>query len=81
MIEKILRKPSQTFSYGEVAGVSAAEGKVKVDLGASGAVWIETDLILEKGDVVIVARHRDSSMFIVQHSGKVLPSERTLLLV
>jgi len=79
MIEQILKKRAQTFQYGEIVAVSSAMGKVLVQIGSEGSTWIETDLGLEIGDSVIVARNEDSSKFIVQYSRKALPSQGVLL--
>ena len=81
MIEQILKKPAQTFQFGEIAAVNSSEGKVLVQIGNQGSTWIGTDLSLKTGDSVIVARNEDSSKFIVQYSHKALPSQGVLLLI
>jgi len=81
MIEQILKKRARTFQYGEIVAVSSAMGKVLAQIGTEGSTWIETDLNLETGDSVIVARNEDSSKFIVQYSRKALPSQGVLLLL
>jgi hypothetical protein len=78
VIEKILKKDERIFRYGEVAAVNAAEEKVRVRLGSEGSVWIKTQLSLEAGDAIIVARS-GSTWFVVQDSRKAMPSEKQLL--
>ena len=80
MIEKILRKSAETFDYGEVTAVNTIDRKVYVRFG-EGSAWIKTELDLEIGNTVILARSADSSKFIVQYSRKVLPAEEVLLLI
>ena len=81
MIEQILRKGERVFRYGEVAAVNTADEKVQVRIGSVGAVWIKTQLLLDVGDAVIVARSNDAAWFIVQDSRKAMPSEKLLLSV
>jgi len=80
MIEQLLKKRGETFCYGEVTAVNAVDRKVQVRLGENN-VWIVTELDLDIGDTVILARSADSSRFIVQYSRKLLPEEEVLLLV
>jgi len=80
MIEQLLKKRSETFSYGAVTAVNSVEGKVQVRLGASN-IWLPTELDLDVGDAVILARRADSSKFIIQYSRKLLPAEEVLLLI
>lgn len=80
MIEKILRKNAETFNYGEVITLNAVDQKVQVRLGEASA-WIKTELELDIGDTVILARSADSSKFIIQYSRKSLPAEEVLLLI
>ena len=80
MIEQILKKRGETFYYGEVTAVNTADRKVRVRLGESN-VWIKTELDLDIGDTVILARSADSSKFIVQYSRKSLPAEEVLLVI
>lgn len=80
MIERILKKRAETFYYGEVVAINTADRKVRVRLGESN-VWIKTELDLDIGDTVILARSADSSKFIVQYSRKLLPAEEILLVV
>lgn len=79
MIEQILKKRARVFRYGEVAVVNSADEKVQVRIGSEGSVWIKTQLSLEVGDAIIVARNNDSSWFVVQVSHKAMPSEKLLL--
>ena len=79
MIEQTLKKRARTFQYGEIVAVSSAMGKVLLQIGSEGSTWIETDLNLETGDSVIIARNKDSSKFIVQYSRKARPSQGVLL--
>lgn len=80
MIEKILKKRAETFNYGEVMAINKADQKVHVRFG-EGSAWIKTELDLDIGDTVILARNADTSKFIIQYSRKSLPAEEVLLLI
>jgi len=80
MIEQLLKKRGETFCYGEVMAISAVDRKVQVRLGDSN-IWLQTELDLDVGAAVILARRADSSKFIVQYSRKALPAEEVLLLI
>jgi len=79
VIEQILKKRERVFRYGEVAAVNSVDEKVQVRIGSEGSVWIKTQLILEVGDAIIVARNNDTSWFVVQDSRKAIPKKEVLL--
>jgi hypothetical protein len=77
VIEQILKKGERVFRYGQIMAVT--DNKVQVRLGCEGAIWIKTQLSLEPGGAVIVARNSDSTWFVVQDAGKAVPSEKLLM--
>ena len=82
MIENILKKKAAVFNYGTITAVNPILQQVRVRLRTELLVWVQTGLVLNTGDTVIVAQNdKDSSWFIVQYSQKAIPSQGTLLLV
>ena len=55
MIEQLLKKRGETFCYGEITAVNTVDRKFQVRRGETN-VWILTELDLDIGDTVILAR-------------------------